>query len=68
MTALEKFAICRALFHSQASFRDPQVIQQYRLSCGAVANAICPKFDENTAFRTLCGRDNWVNDNPFADD
>lgn len=36
MTAVEKFAICRALFHSQ-TYPEPVAAQQYRMAVNAVA-------------------------------
>lgn len=67
MTAVEKFVICRALFHSQ-TYPEPVAAQQYRMAVNAVANVVCPTIDENRAFRELSGRDNWISDNPFVDD
>ncbi len=68
MTAVEKFAVCKALFDSQVSYSAPLVVHQYRMTVNAVAGAVCPSPAENRAFRDLCERDNWLNDNPFRDD
>lgn len=67
MTAAEKFAVCRALFESQIG-PAPMAAHQFRMTVNAVAEVVCPRPDDNAEFRRLCGKDNWIGDNPFVDD
>lgn len=68
MTAAEKFAICRALFESQTHYSASLVVHQYTCCVNAVADVVCANLDEQQSFRSLCGKDNWICDNPFVDD
>lgn len=68
MTAVEKFSICRALFESQTHYSAPLVVHQHQMCVNAVADVVCATLDEQQSFRRLCGKDNWIEDNPFRDD
>ncbi len=71
MTAVEKFALCKALFDCQMpnNYHEPHVQQQWDAAVNAIGDVVSKTYAEGIIFHKLVSRDNWLTqDNPFKDD